>query len=219
MKSLHQSVVLGVILLLVLPAVVFTQSKRISREEYYQPFRDALKKSRTLPRRHVQEIKSIRNDKEYDEQWTYEYQPPDKVRYLHVAMVDGKTRRTEQINIGNIKYCRKDAGPWALAGSNCIGGGDGSGGPSNIISERFTREASAGRTLYTEYTTYKNTFSKTADTDGPSFWESKYWLDARGLITRYETRRGLVANRSTPRYEMVESYDYDPNVKIEVPLK
>jgi len=201
-------------------AGVHAQGKEISREEYYAPYREALTRSREFSRRNIQKIRSSWNGKTSEEEWTYEYHLPDRIRYLHIETVDGKSRRTEQINIGKSMYCKKDDGAWSLANSYCIGG-SGSGGPSNIIKEVFRREKTKldGKPSvhYYEHVTYQNTYSKTAGTDGPSFLESQFWIDEKGLIVRYETRRGLVSSKM-PSYEQVETYVYDPTIKIEAPI-
>ena len=151
----------------------------------------------------------------------YEYHLPDRIRYLHLETVDGKTKRTEQINIGETKYCRKGDAEWTLTKTYCVGG-SGSGGPSSIVKEVFRREKTRlqGKPslVYLEKITYRNVHSKTAESDGLSFWESKYWIDNEGFIRRYETRRGLVKDL-TASFEMVETYEYDPRIKIEAPIK
>ena len=202
-------------------ASAFGQVKEIERDEYYKAFREASAKSRTVSRRNVQSITGLRNDNPFSEEWTYEYQLPDRVRYLHVITFGGITRRVEQIDIADVKYCRRDDGEWALSKSYCIGG-SAFGGPSGVISERFEREniIHGGQDLirFGQYITYKNSFSETAASDGPSFWKSTFWVDRSGRLVRSEASRGLVTGPKVS-YESKERIEYDRNIKIEAPIK
>jgi hypothetical protein len=159
------------------------QAKEISREEFSTPLRDQYASTRKRPSRKIQEISYYQNGKKYQEKWTYENQPPDRVHYIHVESFEGKVTRTEEIEIGKTKYCKKDGGEWTVNSSYCTGGG-GMGGLSNIIKQIYTVEKGdlEGKKtlLYHEYTTYKNVYSKTADSDGPSFLETRYWVDHDG---------------------------------------
>jgi hypothetical protein len=193
----------------------------ISREEFWKPIREAYGKAREYSRRHIQKIDSTWNGVKTQEEWTYEYQPPDRIRYLHVRTFDGKTKRTEQINIGEQKYCKEGSEAWYRSKSYCIGG-SASGGPSDITKEEYRRKNARLQdkdvVIYSNHTIFVNKYSKTVDTDGPTYWESKYWFDKNGLILRSELRRGLV-KEPKPYYEMIETYQYDPKIKIEAPIK
>ncbi len=193
----------------------------VTKDEYSKSIREAQAKGRNLPNRKNQSIKSRWNGVETSEEWTYISQPPGRIHFIHVKTVDGKSTRIEQINIDGVKYCKRDSRDWAISESYCIGG-SGSGGPSNIITETFAKETVSFEgekaTLLTNSITYKNQYSKTADTDGPSYWETKYWLSSDGLILRYESRKGL-ASDPKPTSTIVERYEYDPKIKVEAPIK
>ena len=203
-----------------LSSSAFGQIKEIERDEYWKAFRDAHARSRSDSRRVTQLINGTRNDKPYSEIWIYEYQLPDRIRYVHIRTYSGTERRSEQIDIGNTKYCRNDNGTWEQVKSPCIGG-SASGGPSGIMSERFERERikSDGRdqVRFEQHITYKNSYSKTTDSDGPSFIRSTFWVDSSGRLVRYESSRGLVKG-PTVTYRNIETYEYDPNIKIEAPI-
>ncbi|MBK9165238.1 MAG: hypothetical protein IPM21_15290 [Acidobacteria bacterium] len=201
-------------------SVAFGQIKEIKSDEYRKAFGDAHSKSRVVSRRVTQSISGTRNDKPYSEVWTYEYQLPDRIRYVHITTYSGKERRTEQIEIGDTKYCRRDNGKWELIKGPCIGGSV-SGGPSGIISERFEREKSKkdgkDQVRFGEYITYKNNYSKTADSDGPLFWNSSFWVDSSGRLVRNEISTGFVKGPIVT-YQNIETIEYDPNIKIEAPI-
>lgn len=203
-------------------SLLLAQTTELSREQFYAPYREALSKSRQVARRHRQNITRFENGSPHlVEEWLYEYQPPSKIRFVQKETFKGLTKIVEQINIGETKYCRKDNGPWELVKGYCIGG-SGSGGLPNVISSHFSSEKAnlneTNLTLYREFTTYKNSYSKTVETDGPSFWENKYWLDRLGFMVRQEIRQGLVEKNEILR-SIVETYEYDPNIKIEAPIK
>lgn len=208
-------------LLLGLVEVSNAQNSNPREAEYRIAFREAFTKSRTFSRRQFQKIKSVSDGQVREEEWMYEYQLPDRVRMIHVETLGGKSRRTEQINIGETKYCKRDNEDWSVVKSYCIGG-SGSGGPSKILSNTYRREDTKlnGKkaVLFQEYTTWMNSYSKTAGTDGPSFWETKFWVDGDGKLLRYETRQGLVSN-AHPGLELVETYEYDSSININTPIK
>ena len=49
------------------------------------------------------------------------------------------TKNFKNKNVAKIKYCKKDDGVWKIVESYCIGG-SGSGGPSNIVSDKYYLE-------------------------------------------------------------------------------
>ncbi len=193
-------------------SVGFAQIKEITNEEYYTPLRAALQKAVKL-NRCVQSATLRYNGGKTDiEEWDYEYALPDKDRLVHTETVDDKVQRTEQIDIGKIKYCKKDDGPWEIPKGYCIAG-SGNGGPPNIISTKYTIEKvdlpTRHITIFRETITYKNIYSPNKETEGNSFWYSNYWLDENGLIIREETKIGLVKGETLNR-KTITSYTYDP---------
>lgn len=219
-RIMKRNFLLTILLVIASPALVAAQDT-ITRDEYWQLVRGAYAKARGLSSRKVQSIRSTWNGKETQEKWTYINQPPDRVHYINVVTKEAKTSRTEQINIGTTRYCKRDGEGWTITQSYCIPGG-GIGGPSNIIKEVYEKDTTKLNerkvTLLRNYTLYLNKFSKTVDTDGPSYSESKYWLNSDGLIVRLERRTGLASN-SKPNSVTIETYEYDPTIKIEAPIK
>lgn len=193
----------------------------ISNDEYWKPIRAAHAKRETLASRKTQVIVSTYDGKESREEWIYINHPPDRVHYILKSTADGKTKRTEQINIASVKYCKREGEEWKIVTSYCIPGG-GIGGPSNIIQSVYEKESGKLNkqkvTILRNYTTYLNTYSKTADKDGPSYMEFRYWLNSEGLIVQFESKKGLVSS-SKPSSTTVERYEYDPKIKIEAPIK
>lgn len=202
-------------------ASVSNAQETISNDEYWKPIRAAYAKQRTLASRKTQVIVSTYDGKESREEWTYINHPPDGYHYILKSTADGKTTRTEQITIATVKYCKRDGEEWKIVTSYCIPG-VGIGGPSNIIKELYEKDSGKLNkqkvTILRNYTTYLNTYSKTADKDGPSYMEFRYWLNSDGLIVQFESKKGLVTS-SKPTSTTIEKYEYDPKIKIEAPIK
>ena len=198
-----------------------TQTKEITRDEYYAPWRAAFLKARGLSRRHVSKTEVYKDEKvsETDE-WLYENVVPDRIRYVHVETSGGKTRRTEEIDIAQSKYCKRDDNAWEQVKSPCIGGG--AGGVPNTLSATYSVENikldNQDRKLYRQYITYKNTFSKNKENEGLSYYETKYWLNKEGLIVREEYEYGMVDTKKLDR-ATIDTYEYESNIKIEAPIK
>jgi hypothetical protein len=211
------------VLLALLASITLAQSKDITREEYQAPWRAALKKAETLNRRHIQKSEFYRDNKlVLTEEWQYEYVMPDRIHYLHIRSREGKTQRTEQINIGNTLYCKQGDAPWTspLVGS-CVGRSGGTFG-SAFEHERYTVEDVRldGKHLkhYHSYITAYNRFPQDPEKNFTSFSESVYWLNADGLLVREEYRGG----RLDPQViddQIIDTYEYNPkDLKIEAPI-
>lgn len=209
-------------MLLLLISALFGQKKEITRDEFYTMYRTASSLAENLRRREIQKITRFRNGMPYStEEWVYEYQPPNNIRYRHNETSGGIMRVTEEVNIGDRKFCRKDGGKWEIVKGSCIGGGGISGLP-NVLASLFTQERVTidgdSALLFREYTTYKNTYSETAKTDGLSYWEKKFWTNKSNLIVRNETRRGLITGPALLSLTE-ETIKYDPKITIEAPIK
>ncbi len=201
---------------------VFSQAKQISKEDYYQPYREALSKKDDLSRRNLTKQENYRDGKLFSTtEITDEYLKPDRRHYLEVEKFADYTNKDELIKIGKIYYCRRNDGEWKQYQSWCSGGS--ASGLSNIVSSEYTVEDSNVSDqkvkLYRNYTTYKNTYSPDKDKEGLSYSESKYWLDKNGFILRQEIKSGLLEPQRIYR-QQTDSYEYNPkNLKIEAPIK
>jgi hypothetical protein len=203
---------------------VFGQAKEITRERYYQPFREALKKGNEITRRNLTRRENYADGKlSSTEEFINEFVKPDKRRYVHIEKFADRTSKVELIQIGETYYCRRDDGAWKQSGRTWCGDGSGNGGISNIASSKFTVEETKLKDqtvkFYHQYTTYKNTYSPDKDKEGLSYWDSKYWLNNDGLIIREESADGLLQPERI-YWKQTETYEYDPkDLKIEAPIK
>lgn len=205
----------------VFAATSFAQGKEITKDDYLVSWRAALQKARGLTRRVIQTVTNHEKEMPDIDEWQYEYVMPDKIHYTNIRTFDGKVKRIEQIDIGKTKYCKKDDGVWKLSESYCIGG-SGSGGPSNIASNKYYLENKKidGKEIkvFRNYITYANIYSPTKETEGLTFEETIFWLNSNDFMIRQEIRKGLV-NSGKVRTTNLSLYTYDPSIKIEAPIK
>ena len=201
---------------------VFCQ-KQISKEDYYQIFREANKKRFDTSRRESSQLKEYKDGKLlYTVEFVSEYLPPDKYHSVTIQNFNDSTKKNESIIINKIRYCRKDDGDWKQTNEYC-GYGAGIGGPSNIISTKYTVKDTKindqKAKLYEEFTVYKNNYSSNKDKEGFSFWQERYWLSEDGFILREESGSGLLEPERLYRQETI-TYEYNPkNLEIEAPIK
>jgi len=200
---------------------VFGQTKQITKEEYYQPYRESLKKKQETSRRVATRQEYYKNGKlNSTTEITDEYLKPDKRHYLEVNKVGDKTYKSELIQIGEIFYCRRNDGEWKQYKSWCSGGS--ASGISNLVSSKYTVEDAEINNqkvkLFQEYTTYKNTYSPDKDREGLSYYQSKHWIDKKGFVLRQEIKSGLLEPEKIYN-QQTDSYEYNPkNLKIEAPV-
>jgi hypothetical protein len=200
----------------------FGQTKEITSEEYYQPFRDAFKKGRDISHRNITRKENYQDGKlRSTEEFIDEFVGSDKRRYVHIEKLTDRTRKIELIKIGTTFYCRRDDGEWKRSANWCADGS--ASGLSNIVSSKFTVEKgklnSQNVKLYEQYTTYKNVYSPDKDKEGLSYWQNRFWLDDQGFMVQEEIISGLLEPERL-YWKQTETYEYNPkDLKIEAPLK
>lgn len=201
---------------------ISAQVKEINREEFYGPWRSALKLFQDSSHRKTDKNEHYENGVlRSSDEWVYEYIKPDKRRYTSVERTGERLRKYEWIQIDSTRYCRRDDGEWQVSGS-CGSGGSGSGGPSDIVSEKYTTEVvkENGKrvTLFEEYTTYRNTYGPEKDRSRLRFWRTKYWLNDKDLLVKEERRTGLLGPEQVS-WVNFKQYQYGPvDLKIERPV-
>lgn len=145
----------------------------------------------------------------------YERLLPDRTRFLMTEKIGDKETSREIITIDYMQYSRTNNEPWTAKDLRGNGSGSGiAGGSSACI--QYTEEATfadgtPARKL--RRLTIVNT------RDGLSFDDEASWFDqTSGLLLKSEETKGLL----DPRVEQTRSvttYEYDPNIKIEAPIK
>jgi hypothetical protein len=200
------------IAVLILPLVLFGQTKPITSENYYALLNQAESKTDKQIRKRVQ-IQKLYTNGEITATLTdtTEYLPPDKSRWISVEDRGNVVKRIEQITIGNAVYRKENTGDWLKREKDS--GGFGIGGKDNSKREFFIEEAKIGKekfqVLIEKRVNYNNTF----------FDEVKTWIDKKGLIlkklstTSFNELRNIVSS-----VEVTYDYKLKPP-KIEAPIK
>lgn len=212
---MRKKVLFFTLLCLIPASAAFAQPKEISHEEYYRPYRAALKSFYEKSHRSIVRFEEYKNGVVgSSSDWTYEYVKPDRRRYVEVWSSGNRVSKAESIDIGTAKYCRKNDGEWMIAQGSC-GTGGASSGPSNIKSEISTVENSRidGRKVKI----YRNRYVYQRDKLELAFWETTYWLDEKGNLIREEMKAGLLEPEQMS-WTKNTIFQYNPaDLKIEAP--
>lgn len=197
--------------------------KQIIKEDYFQILREANKKRFETSRREVSQMRDYKDGKLFfTVDFTSEVLIPDKYHSISIEKYADRTIKNESIVINKIRYCRKNDGEWEKTNKYC-GYGSGSGGASNIVSDKYTVEKTKLNKkevkLYQLYTVYKNIHSPNKDKEGLSYSQRKIWIDKDGFLLREEMESGL-SEPNKISFQNVTDYEYNPkNLLIEVPIK
>ena len=143
---------------------------------------------------------------------------PDRSRYYLRTAETVKVSEFDQITIDHMRYTRNDGGAWDkidLRGQSGSGSGTGSGSGSSMACTQFSVEAVFlnGMPLHL----YE---SLLIDGSGSQmkFTETRKWVSDEGLPHRTEVIKAGVLPRAE-RWREVRTYEYDPSIKIEAPIK
>jgi hypothetical protein len=201
-------------------SVVTAQPRAISSEQYYAAVSGALSEERKLARRKSSTTQYFTNGKvTQTDEWLYEFLPSGDARYINTDTRGEKVTRREQIEVGGQKFCKRGGGKWERVEASCIDGGI--TGYSNVVSMEYTLEevvSNEGKLQkYGSRIVYKWPDGSGNESAIVRFNDSSYFLDGRGLITRRESKGGVLDTKEITRTQ-VETYEYDPNLKISAPI-
>jgi hypothetical protein len=154
-------------------------------------------------------VKSVTN--------TIEYLPPDR-SHNHTKMTEGdKVIEIEQISIGYMQYDRKDGGAWTKLDTR-QDHGNGSGNGSGRSSSWCDQFAVGPTTLNGEPMQLLARLTVEGVEKELVFRESKLWIGDDGFPYRiWDTSGKLSPREETTR--RVTTYEYDPKITIEAPIK
>ena len=145
----------------------------------------------------------------------YEMLLPNRSRSYYKEKEGDKVNETEQITIDNFLYVRKNDEPWKkieIRSGSGSGSGTGSGSYSCrqlTVESIFLNGISAQ--LFDE-------LDISSETNGLMFKERRKWFGDDGSFLKEEFVEGLLSPRVENR-RSTTTYEYDPNIKIEAPLK
>jgi hypothetical protein len=208
---------------------VYGQRKEISKEEFLIANKTAGDKMKMVSYRFISknenyfgdELKSVQTN-------TNEFVPPDKRHnVLEVKMFDMKRNfLTETIRIGNDEYKRENGGEWTKRTKT-----EASQSPNNPIktiennSKFYLTEnvklGSQTANLYEAFVENK-VLTPTRAGNEPAettfYRKERRWINRDGLLIKFEMEDESQQMRKVVTRQ-TSTYEYDPNIKIEAPIK
>jgi len=211
---------IGVLIIpLLLIGVSFGQAKEITSQDYYDAYATVIHTVLEQPRRRTQTTAYSTNGlvtKTVEE--IEEVQNKDIRRFIYTEKVGLLRTQDETIEIEGAYYCRSNGGAWRRPKTDCsvmgarVVAGD-SDGEEHFSTEQVTLN-SIPLTVLRQFVVYKLS-DKTAP-NSKRVWENRVWIDRSYRIVRREYKAGIPEGTYT---SLVETYDYDPKLKITPPIK
>jgi len=209
MNTIKPLVVVGLFAFFAMP--LFAQRQEISSQDFWSFLLEAEIKAHQYDRRETRTRELFGDPNASRTVWIDEYLLPDRHRRVERSWFKGKEYITEQIEIGETKYCRKDNGKWLV--TNCNGSTLGGGLPS--ITEKASRESKQLGNKKFEYYQYYRTFGSEL---GLGFSQIEVWVDSLGRITKRLEIYGKVKTKKLSEKDLL-SYVFKPKgLKIEKPI-
>lgn len=208
---------------------IYGQRKEITKEEMSDIYKKAVAKTGKLSHRIISESK-VYGSEETEvlqiEKGLSEFALPDKFRYVaEIKRVDvGSVFSFESIKIDGVKYERKNKGEWTKQNiapvQNPSSLNFSESGASFYITENAKLD---GRTadlleLKVEYKHQRKNPNTKEVYEYKTYRTERRWIGKDGLLLKIE----MIDENDNPK-KIISSrtwiYEYDPNIKIEVPIK
>jgi hypothetical protein len=204
------------ILVCTISVAPLSQTKQISSNEFYINNYNAQKMLAERSWRIETKTDSMENGSVImTETKIHEQLLPDKTRFLIIEKNGSKENRSELIRIGFMEYRRENDKPWISIDTRGSGSGSGSGSGTSVSCAQYTEELdfvggiSARKQIQ---------FLIERAPNGLSFDDFRIWLNQDGSFVRSERIKGLLEPRIEKTHSVV-TYEYNPNIKIEAPIK
>lgn len=227
--NLIKFIKLSALLLCLVSFNVYGQRKEIQKEDFLNAYKKAGEKMKTMTYRFVsknehyfgEELKSVQIN-------TVEFVPPDKFHSIFDAkMFDrNQTLLSERILIGNDEYKRENGGNWikqTKSGTNQSPNNPIKTVESNskfYLTENVQLDNQTTK-LYEVAVETKTSMptGKTGETKETVFYrKEKRWISRDGLLLRLEMEDESQQMRKVVTRQ-IWIYEYDPNIRIEAPIK
>jgi hypothetical protein len=206
-------------------AVSFGQTKVIGKDEFIAPYErwKLISKEKSYRIKQSLETKVNGNLSGPSDESFSEFVPPDKRRFVSILKTPKFTTKIETISIGGKEYSRKDGGTWQLKEVK-------ENTPPPQTKTKMSVESTEYKYLgqekidgektdvYEQVIKHKMTDEK-ASRESISTIKTKYWYGESGLLLKMEAEMEIT-NEIMPSYsKRTYIYEYDPNIKIEAPIK
>lgn len=204
--------------------ISFGQAKTISEDEFKAIYNkwSLLSKDKTYRIKITSESKLNGNPSNYNQESFSEYAPPDKKRFVSILKTPRLSTKIETIHIGEKQYTRKDEGEWreVTAKENAPSINDRKISVESNEYKYLSGEIINGQKteVYERITKQKINNEKTSR-ESHSTIKTKYWFDKNGLLLKMMNETELISGIMTSVSTRIYDYEYDPNIKIEAPIK
>lgn len=203
------------ILLSAVASLAFAQTKQISGNEFFTANSNAQQSMRERSWRTVMKTDTLDGTSVTKSiSKIHERLLPDRERFLVTEKIGGKETRSEFIRIGFMEYRRENNEPWISKDLRGSGNGIGSGS-GGIACMQYTEELDAVEGVSARRLRQLS-IEKTSE--GLTFDDMSVWLDQNGLFLKTERVKGLLEPR-IEKTRSVMTYEYDPKIIIEAPIK
>lgn len=198
-------------------ATVFAQTKQITSREFYGANAAAQKLSSERSSRMITKTDDLENGTIVKSVTKiYERLLPDSERFVTNEKIGDKETSSEFIRIGYMTYSRKNNEPWIVKDLRQGGTGSGMGNGSGSACLQFTEETT---TLDGTPARKLRQYTITTTSEGLNFDDMNSWFDqTSSLLLKSERIKGLLEPRVV-KTQSATTYEYDPNIKIEAPIK
>lgn len=204
---------------------VFSQKVVVTRDEVSAAYSLAVEKARELPRVHNSKSSSMMDGGSYSLQWTWEHANPYRYRMVFEEEKNEGFLRVEMINSEEKTFCKINDGAWTQTAGTCSVRAPWmvtqmSRMMNTNASSEFSMEIVEmnGQKLrkYAEVARLAKRMTTSGKEIPPSSYESIFWVDSMGRITRQEYKStSSESKRSTSTW--VDTYVYVSSLTFDVP--
>ena len=208
---------------------VFSQKKSTNEQEFTTLRNSASEKLKNRNYRIIMTSESYKNVNDFSPYYFIseitEYISPDLFHHIFERKTEQNTSREETITIGQRKYSRQNNEDWKelpTIENNNGGSGTGSGLKGIALnSEKNVEYKYKGRETVKNQKADLYEVSTTRKYNSPNFrattvMTEKFWFDKDGMFLKTEIE---FRNNNKVTSHTVRDYEYDPNIKIEAPIK
>ncbi|MEO8572634.1 MAG: hypothetical protein ABI481_01600 [Pyrinomonadaceae bacterium] len=200
------------------------QPQEISKDEFHERERSAFSKleAKLYRERITQWTDPAMVSKEFGSMVSQicEYAPPDRQRTVSVFQMPNGTRKEETIKIGKRTFTRKDDEPWQDVSKRDPNRYSMFGDPIEAKETVTYRRVGIERINGIEGELVEELFYREHKVAGKSHgfgFVNRLWITKDAVLIRRELKgsgsNGLVTSHT------ITDYEYDPNIRIEAPIK
>ena len=207
----------SILICFVFSATTFSQIKQISSSEFYTNNSNGHKlleersykmETKTETMKDGNLVKSVHR--------VEERLLPDKFHYVGIEKENDKETKNELIRIGYMQYSRQNTEPWSVKDLRSGGGsGSGNGSGGNVSCVQFTEEPDSVNGIPTRKL---RQYLIERSSDGLIYDDFTNWIGQDGAFIKSERTKGWLEPK-IERTRSVVTFEYDPNIKIEAPIK